>query len=332
MASLFRSPQKRDQAYADTQRRKTPKQRRQTIVKAIVIIAIAFFAFERFGIATKGIPPIDQARIAIESAMLDERFDQDSSSLKATEHSGIGYDSLSDRNKQVYEKLYKALWLQEEEIGFTNTTKTDMQKVSLMIKYDHPELFNVQAGGSYTAQTWNQSKQDAVITFHPAYTLEKAKLESYRSHLEKTIEQIMQGLNPTDSEKTKATYLHNWICNNVVYSEAAVGTVQNGHSTFDAICGDHAVCEGYALAFSLLCHEAGLNCQTIVGIASQSTEENNGHAWNRVMIDGEWRYVDVTGDDGPIISNYFFLKPQSFFDEEGYLPFKNNVPDENRMK
>ncbi|MCR4787302.1 MAG: hypothetical protein K5888_01830 [Lachnospiraceae bacterium] len=58
-----------------------------------------------------------------------------------------------------------------------------------------------------------------------------------------------------------------------------------------------AVCSGYADAYSFLCSLAGLKCETVIGTATDMYGRAGGHEWNRVMIDGQWLYVDCTYDD-----------------------------------
>ena len=52
------------------------------------------------------------------------------------------------------------------------------------------------------------------------------------------------------------------------------------------------VCYDYSEFFYALCTKAGIRCQLIYGRA------NGGeHAWNRVRINGKWKYIDVTWND-----------------------------------
>ena len=54
-----------------------------------------------------------------------------------------------------------------------------------------------------------------------------------------------------------------------------------------------AVCDGKAKAFVLLCGIEGINCVRAFGLY----DENIGHAWNYVEVDGTWYLVDTTGGD-----------------------------------
>ncbi len=54
------------------------------------------------------------------------------------------------------------------------------------------------------------------------------------------------------------------------------------------------------MAFEYLLHQAGIPCGTVSGNANQINainEDQGGHAWNVVYIDGNWYEVDATWDD-----------------------------------
>jgi len=52
-----------------------------------------------------------------------------------------------------------------------------------------------------------------------------------------------------------------------------------------------AVCDGISKAFVVLCQIEGIPCVRVVGYSQSS---DNGHAWNKVKIEGQWFIVDPT--------------------------------------
>ena len=120
--------------------------------------------------------------------------------------------------------------------------------------------------------------------------------------------------NMTDREKALA--IHNWIVNNTRYDYGnyLANTIPDISYTKEGVFINHvAVCAGYADAFCYLAKLVGLNCEYVSGYA-YSGGSSGGHAWNRVLIDGSWLYLDCTWDD-PICSdgsntlthNYFLI-------------------------
>lgn len=124
----------------------------------------------------------------------------------------------------------------------------------------------------------------------------------------------------SDYEKLKA--FHDYIVLNCTFSDD-----ENTDTTlYGALCGGYSMCEGYAAAFNLLCQKSDIPCVTVTGTGSDGAS----HAWNKVMLDGEWYNVDCTWDD-PIldppdenfIRHYYFLVSDK--DIEGITHFPDNT-------
>ena len=106
--------------------------------------------------------------------------------------------------------------------------------------------------------------------------------------------------NSNMSDRDKALAIHNWIVNSTGYDYGnyLAGTIPDISYTKEGVFINHvAVCSGYADAFSYLAKIVGLNCEIVDGTATNSIGYAGGHAWNRVLIDGSWLYVDCTWDD-----------------------------------
>jgi len=77
------------------------------------------------------------------------------------------------------------------------------------------------------------------------------------------------------------------------YAQNATGVMLRGKG----------VCASYAMAFKALADRAQLPCVYVTG-ATKSTGE--GHAWNKVYLNGRWLIVDSAWDDTSGASTYFF--------------------------
>jgi len=111
------------------------------------------------------------------------------------------------------------------------------------------------------------------------------------------------------SDQDKVTLIHNYIVKNYQYD-----TTYTRYSFSDFIDSGSAVCQGYAQMFLLLGRMAGLDVQYLTGLGiSDGTSKD--HAWNRVLVDGYWYYVDTTwddpipdrGDNGSIRKDYLLI-------------------------
>ncbi|MGZ4053899.1 MAG: transglutaminase domain-containing protein [Bacteroidia bacterium] len=126
----------------------------------------------------------------------------------------------------------------------------------------------------------------------------------------------------TEEEKVRAIF--RWITENIAYDCKAF------HTGYSTACPDKddnlsrkdyyyqyaenilkskkAVCEGYSFLFYELCKEAGIKCYVVCGLTSSHPAVvkffrnlkafDTDHAWNKVMVDGKWYFVDATWASG----------------------------------
>lgn len=72
-----------------------------------------------------------------------------------------------------------------------------------------------------------------------------------------------------------------------------------------------AVCAGYSELFRELCRLSGIESEVIAGYYKNEVRHigkrgRADHGWNKVRIDGAWRFVDVTWGSGGVYRNKFF--------------------------
>jgi hypothetical protein len=107
------------------------------------------------------------------------------------------------------------------------------------------------------------------------------------------------GVKDSDSDEVKVRKIHDYIVNNYDYGESAGGgglnmCVANGTTKFQ--------CGGYASLFRYLCEDYDLECYVLTG-----TGQGGPHAWNRVKVNGEWKYIDVTWDDNTSSKRWYLI-------------------------
>ena len=125
--------------------------------------------------------------------------------------------------------------------------------------------------------------------------------------LDAEISKIIDGLDlDGKSEYQKVRAIYDYICDNVNYD-----FTYTKRSAYDAIFDGEVVCQGYATLFYIMCEEAGLNSDVVVGLGN-----GGGHAWNIVEIGGEYYNVDSTWD-GSYDTTYhtYFLNNDADFED-----------------
>lgn len=105
--------------------------------------------------------------------------------------------------------------------------------------------------------------------------------------------------NDTMSDREKVKAVHDWLCINVAYDmdNYYANTIPDRSYNIEGpIFYGKSVCSGYARTFKMFMNVLGIDCDVVSGDA-YSMGTTGGHAWNRVKIDGQWLYIDVTWDD-----------------------------------
>lgn len=154
-------------------------------------------------------------------------------------------------------------------------------------------------------------------------------LKSAQDSLEKLKGQIITILDGYSDYK-KIKYLHDWMIDNLNYDTTY--NKANIYNIYGALKNGTTVCEGYARSFKYILDGLGIPCVLVSGIATNSNNETESHAWNYVKLDGKWYAIDLTWDD-PIMTNggtlsdelryqYFLKGSEVFFEnhkEDGKL-------------
>jgi transglutaminase/protease-like cytokinesis protein 3 len=89
----------------------------------------------------------------------------------------------------------------------------------------------------------------------------------------------------------KVRWIHDWICKRCTPIPQYANTA--GHNGYEAIVNRKGVCEGYAVLFKAICDANGITSRFVLG----SLDKKYDHAWNAVLYEGEWYFVDVYWDD-----------------------------------
>lgn len=138
----------------------------------------------------------------------------------------------------------------------------------------------------------------------------------------------LAALGSNDTEKARAIYT--WIAHNISYDTPSflAGRSVSGKPE-DVLRNGRAVCQGFAAVFQALATEAGLKSVIVEGYSKgyhyQTGAKITGppdHAWNAVLIDGQYKLLDCTWGAGYMDTEkrfvrrfqdrYFFTKPEEF--------------------
>jgi len=94
---------------------------------------------------------------------------------------------------------------------------------------------------------------------------------------------------------------------------SAPGAQNFAATAYRALTGESAVGEGFAMAFKALCDELGFESRVVLGQL-----DGMFHAWNIVMLDGEYLHIDVAMGAVHGIETVFLMTGEEFL-ELGYI-------------
>lgn len=185
-------------------------------------------------------------------------------------------------------KEYKSCTKDVESIG------NDSKLMSNINNYVHP--YN----SFKTIKTKVSSNNEITLEIQKKYSGEK--INKINELVNNVISEL--DLNNID-DLTKIERIHNYILNHTVYDKNTNNFDIN--SAYGSLIEGHAVCSGYADAFSIF-----MNIYKIPNIRVSS--EN--HLWNLVYINGKWLHIDLTWDDSEnnkYDNNYFLITKEKLF-------------------
>ena len=201
-----------------------------------------------------------------------------------------------------------------------------------------------------------------------------SKVDAYVSGLTKrykSIPKLAKDLTaPFDNDEEKVRAIFMWMNSNIVYDyiELAKNKKSKGRNmnysrntpkevlaerwekiyykyATDVLTKRRGICEGYSTLFYELCKNANIKSEMVNGFADMNVDKVDkykkkktfptNHAWNRVFINDEWLYIDVTWascgtfDGKRTESNAY--RPYYFLKSEKHL-YVTHIENEKRTK
>ena len=224
------------------------------------------------------------------------------------------YSSLSPKEQQMYDILQNAAENFQSQAVFPEKLPPETLKKLFLAVYYQENIF-------WLTSKFYRPDSDS-DTLRLTYRYDQETTHQMQADIDKTSWEISSAFDESTSDYEKLKAFHDYIVLNCTFSDD-----ENTDTTlYGALCGGYSMCEGYAAAFGLLCKKADIPCVTVTGTGSDGAS----HAWNKVMLEGEWYNVDCTWDD-PIldppdenfIRHYYFLVSDK--DIEGVTHFPDNT-------
>lgn len=260
------------------------------------------------------------------------------------------YSQLDSYGKLIYDKLYENKdklrtgtyvadfgtafnELLHEENG-AETLENSFQLSINALTFDNPDLFYIDVTKVYllteiTTKAFSKTYKVSIGGNNGvSYLSDNFSSSDIAKYSIGIVEQYKNSIVEACKDLStveKIRYVNNYLIDNTQYDISAGNNVYNIYGT---LVEKKAVCEGYARTCKYILDDLGIPCIIACGIAKNSQNVTESHAWNYVQIDGAWYALDITWND-PIINNgtgritdemryQYFLKGSNKFFEDHF--------------
>lgn len=197
------------------------------------------------------------------------------------------YRQLDEDVQTVYDEVLAAILEQEDRITVSTLDAQVLEQAFHSVRADYGGLFWIDG---YTYTEYSRGGQVTGLEFAPQYTMSREEREEMQQAVDEAVEQLLGGISSADADYQKARFVYDTLINTVEYDPQAADS-QNILSVF---LNKKTVCQGYACAVQYLFDRLDIPCVVVTG-----TADSQAHAWNMVMLDGAYYYMDVTwGNSG----------------------------------
>lgn len=204
--------------------------------------------------------------------------------------STYGYHLLTAEGQKIYDEVLSAI-RERRTVTVSTLDKDKLNQVYDCVTADHPELFYI-SGYTYT----KHSVMDKLLSicFEGNYEMTARQQEDAQKIVDDYTAQCFDDL-PADADQYEtAKYLFDYIVTHTDYDTAA----EDNQTILSAMQNGRSVCSGYAKSFQFLLNKAGIPCTLVTGTACGSP-----HAWNLVLLDGDYYFFDVTFGDASYLGS-----------------------------
>lgn len=198
------------------------------------------------------------------------------------------YQQLNEEQKKDYEIIYEAFMNMEEEIKLDSKSDDELYMLFERVMHDHPEIFWLE---DYEYSQLETKIFGDYSFLYPTYLYTPEEVEDYKQQLDVKTQEILEPIAIDASDYEKVKYVYDYIIDHTSY----VLDSADNQNIISVLLNGESVCAGYAKTMQYLLEKLGVSCAYLVGESATQY-----HAWNMVMMDGEYYYVDATYGDPTI--------------------------------
>lgn len=219
--------------------------------------------------------------------------------VKEIQETGYAFTYLSEEEKIWYPEILCGLQNMEDEVALSQEPikaglqGEDIDKVFQAVVFDHPELFYVN-GYEYTGYQLGDKLVSLEFTGKYTCTPEEAAVRG--AEIEVAATAVLDRLKGLTSQYDICKAVYETL---ILETEYCLESAEN-QNIYSVFVNHSSVCQGYAKAFQYLCLRMGIDATLIVG----KDYTGEGHAWNLVLLDGNYYLSDITWGEANYKQDY----------------------------
>ncbi|MCD7982538.1 MAG: hypothetical protein LUF32_09610 [Clostridiales bacterium] len=229
----------------------------------------------------------ETADLSWSASVEDEAADQSDPAGNATQTEDVvsgekyAYQTLDDETRQVYDEIVYS-FSNREDVTVSTTDESVMELAYTAVRYDYCDFFWVDQ-----LQFVQYSKGDEITSLEitPTWSMTEEEQAEIQLQIDAEANRMLADAPTDGSDFEKALYVYETLIREVDYNENA----SNSQNIISVFLNHETVCQGYAYATQYLLEKLGVACTTVIGSTDGQT-----HAWNLVVMDGQYYYIDTT--------------------------------------
>ena len=217
------------------------------------------------------------------------------------------YRQLNAVEKDIYDRVRDAVEAGKTSLTINNVDANTYVSALARSVYafvrDYPLYFWLREGYEASYVTRSGINSDTVnvdlvcMEFHTA----DMNTQKYQNELQAKVREIAAQAENLRTDYEKALFVHDYLITHTEYDTEGFNESQKDkydakydytYTAYGCLFNNKCVCEGYAKAFKLILDTLGIECVYAAG-----TGDGELHAWNAILLDGDYYWVDVTWDD-----------------------------------
>lgn len=194
----------------------------------------------------------------------------------------IAYQRLSEEEQMLYDQMLDCILTHEEEVPLSTVDADECDKAFSAVMADYGGLFWVSG---YSYRTYGKGDETIGFVFEPSYTMTREERDETQAEIDAVVEDWLSGLPADADDYVKSKFVFETLIDRVDYDKDS----QNNQNIISVFMGGATVCQGYADATGYLLQQLAIPSMVVTGEA-----RGVSHAWNLVLLDGDYYYLDTT--------------------------------------